>query len=101
MNTELKRIYAKTAYRQTCESLLKKHTAVIDKAFDRIHKAIEEGKASVKFNARTFHESLTKEEIAELRFTQRYFESLGYSFDIDASGNGTIWDITIGWNKGE
>ena len=101
MNTELKRIYAKTAYHQTCESLLKKHTAVIDKAFDRIHKEIEKGKTSVRFNARAFHESLTKEEIAELRFTQRYFESLGYSFDIDASGNSTIWAITIGWNKGK
>lgn len=98
MNLELKRIYAKTAYNQTCESILKAHTAVIDKAFDRIHKAIEDGRVWAKFDARNFHESLTKEEIAELRFTQRYFENLGYSFDIEASGQ-AIWEITIGWAK--
>lgn len=101
MNTEIKRIYAKTAYHQACESLLKKHAAVIDKAFDRIHKAIEEGKTSVKFNALVFHESLSKEEIAELHFTRRYFESLGYSFTIGNSRKGDVWDIKIGWDKGE
>ena len=99
MDIELKRIYASTAYRQTCENLLKQHALVIDKAFDRIHNAIEEGKTSVKFNVRCFHENLSKEEIIELSKTQRYFESLGYSFDVDASSNGAIWDITIGWNK--
>lgn len=98
MNTELKRIYAKTAYRQTCESLLKKHTAVIDKAFDRIHKAIEEGYTHAVFDSRNFYSDFNESEVAELCKTRKYFEALGYSFKIDSTSM-NICVITIDWGK--
>lgn len=98
MNAELKRIYAKTAYQETCARILKNHTEIIDKAFHRIHEVIEEGHTAVTFDSRNFKCDFTQEEVNELRYTERYFESLGYDFKIDYNPAG-YYVISISWNQ--
>lgn len=98
MSAELKRIIAKIAYQQACEAILKAHTPIIDKAFEKIHNAIKEGYTHVVFHFNNFYGDFSESEIVELRKTQKYFEALGYSFKIDSTSMNTCV-ITIDWSK--
>lgn len=98
MNAELKRINAKIARQQTCEAILKAHAPIINKAFEKIHNAIIEGYTHVVFRFHNSYGDFNESEVAELCKTRKYFEALGYSFNIDSTHANTCV-VTIDWGK--
>ena len=98
MDAELQRVLAKIMYQETCSGIFKRHTEIINRAFNKMHEAAKEGHIAITFDDRNFKCDFTQRDILELAQTRCYFESLGYDFKTHYTPNNNT-TVCICWNQ--